>query len=80
MPEVSRAAEEAGKEVERVIGATALSALLVLLQAFVAVLVVYAAGLGLGEGVVGFGDLDEFFGGGFITTAEMNGVSFDGFM
>lgn len=63
MPEVSRAAEEAGKEVERVIGATALSALLVLLQAFVAVLVVYAAGLGLGEGVVGFGDLDKFFRG-----------------
>ena len=31
-----------------------------------AVLVVDAAGFGDGEGVVGFGYLDEFLGGGFV--------------
>lgn len=50
--------------------AAALSALLVLFQAFVAVLVVDAACFGLGEGVIGFGDLDKLFGSGFIATAE----------
>ena len=38
-------------------------------------MVVDAAGFGLGEGVVGFGDLDEFFGGGLIATVEMKRVS-----
>ena len=32
------------------------------------VLVVDAAGFGGGEGVVGFGYLDEFFGGGFVAS------------
>ena len=59
------AAEEAGKEVERVVGARGAAGLL-LGEAFVAVLVVDAAGFGGGEGVVGFGYLDEFLGGGFI--------------
>lgn len=53
------AAEEAREEVEGVVRAGA-TALLVLLDAFVAVLVVDLARLGLGEGVVGFGDGDEF--------------------
>lgn len=55
--------------------AAALSALLVLFQAFVAVLVVDAAGFGLREGIVGFGDLDEFLGCGLIATVEMKRVS-----
>ena len=38
-------------------------------------MVVDAARFGLGEGVVGFGDLDEFFGGGFIATRKIEGVS-----
>lgn len=38
-------------------------------------MVIDAAGLGLREGVVSFGDLDELFRGGFIATAEMGGVS-----
>ena len=69
---MSGAAEEAGEEVEWVMRATTLSALLVLLQAFVAILVVDAAGFGLGEGVVGFGYLDEFLRGRFVAAAETN--------
>lgn len=77
MPEVAAAAEEAGEEIERVVArAGATAALLVLLQAFVAVLVVDAAGFGRGEGVVGFGYLDEFLGGGFVA-AGGGGISFD---
>ena len=38
-----------------------------------AVLVVDAAGFGSGEGVVGFGYLDEFLGGGFIATGRGEG-------
>ena len=76
--EVAAAAEEAGEEVEGVVAAAAAAALLVLLEAFVAVLVVDAAGFGRGEGVVGFGYLDEFLGGGFIATRGEKGlVSFD---
>ena len=63
---MAAAAEEAGEEIEGVVGATAAAALLVLFKAFVAVLVVDAAGFGDGEGVVGFGYLDEFLGGGFV--------------
>ena len=64
-----RAAEEAGEEVEGVVAATATATaaaatLLVLGETVVAVLVVDFAGFGDGEGVVGFGYLDEFFGGG----------------
>lgn len=66
--EVSAAAEEAGEEVERVVAAAIAAALLVLLEAFVAVLVVDAAGFGGGEGIVGFGYLNEFLGGGFVAT------------
>ena len=66
VPEVPAAAEEAGEEVERVVPAATAAALLVLLEAFVAVLVVDAAGFGGGEGVVGFGYLHEFLGGGLV--------------
>lgn len=73
MPEVARAAEEAGEEVERVVAAaTAAAALFVLGEAFVAVLVVDFARFGAGEGVVGVGDLDESFGGGVIASVLYN--------
>ena len=77
--EVAAAAEEAGEEVEGVVGAAAAAALLVLLEAFVAVLVVDTAGFGRGEGVVGFGYLDEFLGGGFIATRGGRGLVRCGF-
>ena len=65
--EVAGSAEEAGEEVEGVVAAlSASAALFVLREAVVAVLVVDLAGFGLREGVVGFGDGDEFLGGGFI--------------
>ena len=70
---MSAAAEEAGEEIEWVVPAAAAAALLVLFQSFVAVLVVDAAGFGCGEGVVGFGYLDEFLGGGFIATGRGEG-------
>ena len=73
---MSRAAKEPGEEVEWIMRAAALSALLVLFETFIAVLVIDAASFGLRESVVGFGDLDEFFRGGFIATTEMKEVSF----
>ena len=63
---MSAAAEEAGEEVERVVPAATAAALLVLLEPFVAILVVDAAGFGRREGVVGFGYLDEFLGSGLV--------------
>ncbi len=65
---MAAAAEETREEVERVVPAAAAAALLMLFEPFVAVLVVDAAGFGRGEGVVGFGYLDEFLGGGFVAT------------
>lgn len=62
MSEVSAAAEEAREEVEGVVVLLA-AALLALLEAFVPVLVVDFAGLGVGEGFVGFGYFDEFLFG-----------------
>ena len=71
MAGVTSPAEEAGEEVKRVVGAAGAMALLVLLEAFVAILVVDFAGFGLGEGVVGFGDFDELLGGGVIATESV---------
>lgn len=68
MARVATAAEEAAEKVERVVRAAGAVTLLVLLEAFVAVLVVDFAGFADGEGVVGFGDLDEFLGGGVVAT------------
>lgn len=65
--EMPAPAEEAREEVEGVVVPLA-AALLVLLEALVAVLVVDAAGFGLGEGLVGFGDLDEFLVRGFVAS------------
>ncbi len=76
---MSAAAEEAGEEVEWVVPAATAAALLVLFQPFVAVLVVDAAGFGRGEGVVGFGYLDEFLGGGFVATGWGEGLISFGF-
>lgn len=66
--EVARAAEEAREEVEWVVAATAAATLLVLGEAVVAVLVVDFAGFRVGEGVVGFGYLDEFLGDGVVAS------------
>ena len=62
--EVTVAAEESAEEVEGVAAAAAL--LLAVLETLVAVAVVDGAGLGVGEGFVGFGDLDEFLLGGVV--------------
>lgn len=65
LAEVAGAAEEAAEEVEGVVAAAAgAAALFVLGEAVGAVLVVDFAVFGGGEGVVGFGDLGEFFRGG----------------
>ncbi len=65
--EVAAAAEEAGEEIERVMLA-GLTALFVLVEAIVSVLVVDAPGFCRGEGVVGFGYRDEFVMGGVVTS------------
>lgn len=62
------AAEEAREEVERIVAAAGAATLLVLGEAFVAVLVVDLSCFGRGEGVVGVGDLDELLGCGVIAT------------
>jgi len=66
--EAARSAEELAEEVEGVVvmAAAATAALLVLLEAFVAVLVVDAAGFGLDEGFVRGSDFDESLGGGVV--------------
>ena len=70
MSEVARAAEEFGEEIEWVMATSAATgaALFVLREAVVAVLVVNFACFGRGEGVVGFGYLGEFVGGGGVVT------------
>ena len=68
MAGVAAATEKAGEEVERVVGTAGAVTLLMLFQAFVAVLVVDFAGFGYGEGVVGFGDFDEFLGSGIVAS------------
>lgn len=69
------AAKEAAEEVEGV--AAAASLLLAVLETLVAVAVVDRAGLWVGEGFVGFGDLDEFLLGGVIAGVFV-GVEFLG--
>lgn len=55
---VTTPAKEAAEEIEGVVVVEA-AALLALLEAFVAVLVVYLAGFGVNQGLVGLGYLDE---------------------
>lgn len=59
MSEVTATTKEAGEEIERVMLA-GLTALFVLVEALVPVLVVDAPSFCGGEGVVGFGYCDEF--------------------
>ncbi len=68
MARVAATAEEAAEEVKWVVRAAGAVALLMLLEAFVAVLVVDFAGFADGEGVVGFGDFDEFLRGRIVAT------------
>lgn len=69
MSEVAAAAEEAGEEVERIMMA-GLTALFVLVEALVPVLVVDAPRFYRREGVVGFSDCDELVVCGIIASAE----------
>lgn len=62
------ASEETGEEVERIMATTATTALLMLFQSFMAVLVVDSPCFRGGEGIVGFGNLNEFLGRGFVAT------------
>lgn len=64
---MTAAAKEAREEIEGVTSATVTS-FLVLFEAFVAVLIVYFAGFGFGEGFVGFGDFDELLLCRLVTT------------
>jgi hypothetical protein len=69
--EVAAAAEEAAEEVEGVMRPAA-AALLALLEPLVPVLVVDLAGLGVGEGLVGFGDEDELVVGCRVVAGEVS--------
>ena len=73
---VAAAAKEAAEEVKGIVRAAAGAvALLVLFQAFVAILVVDFAGFGNGEGVVGFGNFDKLLCGGVISSGIMGNKS-----
>lgn len=67
MSKVAAATEEAAKEVKRVMRTSAIAALAMLGQAFVAVLVVDPARFGLRESLVSVCYLDKFFVGRFVT-------------
>jgi hypothetical protein len=67
LAKVTAAAKEAREEIEGVASVTVTS-FLVLFEAFMAVLIVDFACLGLGEGFVGFGDFDESLLGCLVTT------------
>jgi hypothetical protein len=67
LAKVTTTAKEAREEIEGVASMTVTS-FLVLFEAFVAVLIVNFACLGLGKGFVGFGDFDEFLLGCLVTT------------
>ena len=69
--EVACSAEEAGEEVEGVMGPTASAvAGFVLGEAFVAVLIVDFARFGFREGFIGFGYLDEALGCCFVVSLQ----------
>ena len=75
MPEVSGSAEEAREEVKGVVAALLPApALPVLRETLVPVLVVDFACFGLGEGVIRFGDGDEFLGGRFVASGGFGEV------
>ena len=65
---MAAAAKEAREEIKGV-ASTTVTSLLVLFEAFVTVLIVDFAGLGFGEGFVGFSDFDEFLLRCLVTTA-----------
>jgi hypothetical protein len=67
--EVARSAEEAAKEVEGVVLLGTTATPLVLLDAIVAILVVYAAHLFVNENLVRFGYRDELVVCGFVSSA-----------
>lgn len=67
---MSVSAKEAGEEVEGVVAAATAPAVLVVLDALVAVAVVDLAGFLVGEDVVCFGDFDEFGVCGLVATNE----------
>ena len=71
--EVAASAEEAAEEVEGVVVLAGGATLLVLLYAFVAILVVDAAGFFVDEDLVGLGDGDEFLVGGVVATGGVSG-------
>jgi hypothetical protein len=69
MAGVPSATEKARKEVERITAAATTTALFVLFQSFVAVLIVYFPRARCREDFVCFGYIDEFLLGGFISSA-----------
>ena len=69
---VTAAAEETGEEIEGVVVVAAcVASLLVLLQSFVAVLIVYPSGLLVGERFVGFSDFDKLLMCRFISSIDI---------
>ena len=70
MPEVASTSEEARKQVERVMVPSS-TALLMLLQTFVPVLVIDATSLAIRKGFVSFGNLNKLLMNGVITSKDM---------
>lgn len=74
LAKVAAAAEEAAEDVKGVVRVAAAALLLVLLEPFVAVLVVDAAGFGVDEGFVGFRYFDELVMGCVVASVKGEGV------
>jgi hypothetical protein len=72
MSEMSAAAKEAGEEIEWVMVLLLPPAAFVLLEAFMAVLVVDFASLRIGEGFVGRGDFDKFLLGRLVAAGNVS--------
>lgn len=68
MPKVSRPTEEAREEIEGVVALARAVALLMLLDTFVAILIVDLAGFLNAEDVVGFGDCDKLLACSLVST------------
>ena len=73
MPEMPTTTEETREKIKGIVLASR-STLFVLIESIVAILVVDAAGFGIREGVIGFGDVDELLMCSVVPTMEQ-GVS-----
>jgi len=72
---MSATTKEAGKEVKWIMMLTTSSSLLALLQSFITVLVIYLAGVWIGQSFVSFGNFDKLLFGFFTSSVVVLVIS-----